>query len=186
MKALATAASTLLLVISCASSCVIDEVREDDVGDAPACRATALWSHDWGGREDDLLEAINDVRATGAMCGERTRDPVPDLEVAPALRCAARRHAVDQSEGGTLSHDGNDGSSTLSRIDLAQYPGVPSHELLAGDFLDPEATLEAWLASPTECEALLSSTAAEFGPGFARSEDGGSTTWVLLIGELRD
>lgn len=182
MKAWGIAAATLLLQ----SGCVIDEIREDEVGDAPACRAAALWTHDWADREDDLLDAINDVRATGAICGDRTRDPVPDLDVAPALRCAARRHAVDQSEAGTLSHDGNDGSSTLSRVDLAQYPGVPSHELLAGDFLDADAVVEAWLASPTECEALLSSTAAEFGPGFARSEDGGATAWVLLIGELRD
>jgi len=181
VKAWGIAAATGLV----ASSCVIDEIREDEVGDAPACRATALWTQDWGSREDDLLDAINDVRATGALCGDRTRDPVPDLEVAPELRCAARRHAVDQSEGGTLSHTGNDGSSTLSRIDLAQYAGVPSHELLAGDFLDPQAVLEAWLASPTECEALLSSTAAEFGPGFARSEDGRVATWVLMIGELR-
>lgn len=182
MKARGIAAATLLV----ASSCVIDEIRKDEVGDAPACRATSLWTHDWGNREDALLDAINDVRATGATCGDRTRDPVPDLEVAPALRCAARRHAVDQTEGATLSHDGNDGSSTLSRIDLAQYDGVPSHELLAGDFLDAEAVVEAWLASPTECEALLSSTAAEFGPGFARSQDGDVATWVLLIGELRD
>ena len=188
MKAWGIAAATLLL----ASSCVIDEVREDEVGDAPACRATALWSHDWGSREDELLDAINDARATGAQCGDRMRDPVPDLELAPELRCAARRHAVDQAEtvaqngAGTLSHDGSDGSSTLSRVDLAQYPGVPSHELLAGDFLDAQAVVDAWLESPAECEALLSSTAAEFGPGFARSQGGGVTAWVLLIGELRD
>lgn len=176
-------AAALLLV---SSGCVIDEVREDDVGGAPRCSAVAWWTHDWGAREDELLDAINDVRAMGAMCGDRVRDPVPDLELAPALRCAARRHAVNQSEAGTLSHQGTDGSGTLSRVDLAQYDGVPTHELLAADFLDPEAVVEAWLASPAECTALLDASAAEFGPGFARSPDGGNTAWVLLVGELRD
>lgn len=175
------AAAFLLL-----TSCVIDEVREDDVGEAPGCRATALWPYDWGAREDELLAAINDVRATGATCGDRERPPVPDLELAPALRCAARLHAVDQAYAGALSHDGTNGSTTLSRVDLAQYDGVPTNELLAADYLDPDAVVEAWLGSAAECEALLDASAAEFGPGFARSEDGSTTAWVLLVGELRD
>ncbi len=183
MKASGIAAAVLLIT----SSCVIDEIREDEVGDAPACGAAALWTRDWGSREDALLGAINNVRATGAMCGDRMRNPVPALELSPALRCAARLHAADQADDGAmLSHVGNDGSSTLSRVDLAQYDGVPSHELLAGDFLEAQDVLEAWLDSPAECEALLSSTAAEFGPGFARGQDGDVTTWVLVIGELRD
>lgn len=176
-------AASLLLALS---GCVIDEVREDDVGEAPGCRAAALWPHDWGAREDELLAEINFARAVGATCGDRERPPVPDLLVAPALRCAARRHAVDQAEAGDLSHEGTDGSDTFSRVDLAQYPGVPTHELLAGDFLDPEAVVEAWLASPEECDALLDASATELGPGFARSQDGGATAWVLLVGEARD
>ena len=62
---------------------------------------------------------------------------------------------------------------------------MPTHELLAGDFLDPEAVVEAWLGSQEECDALLDASAAEFGPGFARSQDGGATAWVLLVGERR-
>ncbi len=180
------AAAAIVLVCGWVlDGCVIDEVREDEVGDAPACGAAAIWPNDWGGREDALLEAVNAVRATGATCGDRVRDPVPDLELAPALRCASRLHAVDLSEMGTLSHDGSGDGTTLSRVDLAEYRGVPTHELLAGDFLDPQEVVDAWLSSAAECDALLDSTAAEFGPGFARSLDGGATAWVLLIGELR-
>ena len=181
MKTLSAAAGLFLI-----SGCVIDEVREDDVGDAPACAAASLRPHDWASREDTLIDAINDVRAMGATCGERTRDPVPDLELAPALRCASRRHAVDQADAGTVSHVGSRGDDTLARVDLAQYDGVPTHELLAGDFLDPEAVVQAWLKSPAECDAMLDASATEVGPGFARSEDGGTTAWVLLIGESRD
>ena len=180
MKTVIAAALVIL------TSCVIDEVRGDDVGEAPGCRATAAWPYDWGAREDELLVAINDARAVGARCGDSDRPPVPDLELAPALRCAARLHAVDQAYAGTLSHDGANGSSTLSRVDLAQYDGVPTHQLLAADYLDPEAVVEAWLGSPDACDGLLDASAAEFGPGFARSQDGGNTAWVLLIGELRD
>lgn len=174
-----------VLLLAC-SGCVIDELREDDVGDAPGCDSAMRWPHDWGAREDELLDAVNAVRATGATCGEQTRDPVPDLELAPALRCAARRHAIDQSRAGNLSHEGTDGSDPLARVDLAQYDGVPTHELLAADFLEPDDVVQAWLASEGECRALLDASAAEFGPGFARSEDGGETAWVLLVGELRD
>ena len=167
------------------SGCVIDELRDDDVGEAPSCDAVSRWAHDWASREDELLDAVNAVRGRGATCGDRTRDPVPGLEIAPALRCAARRHAVDQAYAGTLAHEGNDGSTTLSRVDLAEYDGVPTHELLAGDFLNADAVVEAWLASANECNALLDSSATELGLGFARSEDGGETAWVLLVGEPR-
>ncbi|MEM6295605.1 MAG: CAP domain-containing protein, partial [Myxococcota bacterium] len=179
-------ASVAFGLLACSSGCVIDELREDDVGDAPACDAASRWPHDWGSREDALIEAINDARAAGGMCGDRSLNPAPDLTLAPELRCASRRHAVDQAYAGTLDHEGTDDSTTLSRVDLAQYPGVPSFELLAGDFLDPEAVVEAWLDSPAECLGLLDGSAEELGVGFARSQDGSTTAWVLLIGELRD
>ncbi len=113
-------------------------------------------------------------------------NPVPDLVLAPPLRCAARRHAVDQAESGELGHQGSDGSSTLSRVDLAQYDDVPVHELLAGDFTDPERVVEAWLGSTVECEAIFDTRIDEFGLGYARSPSGGTTAWVLLTGEFRD
>ncbi len=173
-------------LFTCGFGCVIDELREDDVGDAPACDAASRWPHDWADREDALVEAINDARAAGGMCGDRSLNPAPDLAPAPELRCAARRHAVDQAYAGTLDHQGTDDSTTLSRVDLAQYPGVPSFELLAGDFLDPDAVVQAWLGSPDECRGLLDGSAEELGVGFARSQDGSTTAWVLLVGELRD
>lgn len=177
---------TALLLALASAACVIDEVREDEVGEAPGCSAAQTWPNDWGGREDALLEAVNDARAMGGMCRGAMANPVPDLELAPALRCAARLHAVDQAYEGTLDHVGNDGSTTLSRIDRAQYLGVPTFELLAGDFLDPQAVVDAWASSDAECDALYDASAQEFGPGFARSVEGDRVAWVLLVGERRE
>ena len=156
------------------------------MGDAEACGSVRYWQHAWAAREAALVEAVNDARAAGGMCGEAVRGPVPDLELSGPLRCAARLHATDQAEAGSLRHKGTNGSGTLERVDDAEYEGVPSHELLAGDFTDPEAVVEAWLDSEAECRALLGTRVADVGPGFAEGQDGGATAWVLMLGERRD
>jgi uncharacterized protein YkwD len=172
-------------LVSLAGGCIIDELREDEVGDAEACEAAVRWPHAYGDREDILFDLINDTRARGGMCGEATRNPVSAVAMSPELRCAARIHATDLSERGRLSHEGSDGSTTLGRVDRAGYLGLPKHEVLGADFDDPELLLDAWLANPAHCEAIFDPKIDEIGIGHAETFDGDATAWVLLTGQER-
>ena len=174
----------LLLVIPLAG-CVIDVVRQDDVGDAERCEAAEFWPHAFADREDALFELINDARGMGGMCGEEAKNPVTQVALAPALRCAARLHAVDLATMQQLSHEGSDGSGTVDRVDAALYEDVPTAELLAADFTDAELALEAWLDSPEHCQEIHRARTDEIGVGYGENEDGSATGWVVLFGELR-
>jgi uncharacterized protein YkwD len=181
-----THARLALCLVVAAPGCVIDELREDDVGDAPMCAAAQAWPSDYAELEDALFDAIGDVREVGGVCGEEPSDPVARLLSSPELRCAARIHATDLAATlGELQHQGSDGSSPLSRANLAGYPGIVRHELLAADFVDAEAVLATWLASGPHCTALFDKGIAEGAIGHSRDHDGGRTAWVLLTGELR-
>jgi uncharacterized protein YkwD len=176
----------VLVGLAIQTGCIIDVLREDPVGEAAACEAARRWPRAYAEREDELLDLVNEVRAGGGTCGEALQNPVPDLELSPELRCAARVHATDLAESGGLEHEGSDGSTTLSRVDRAQYDGIPKHELLAADFLDPQAVLAAWLGDPSHCEPLFDPTIDAFGVGHAMSANEDAAAWVLLTGENRE
>jgi uncharacterized protein YkwD len=169
-----------------ASGCVIDELREDDVGSAPLCEAAQAWPTGYAELEDELFDEIGDLREIGGMCDGDARNPVARLDASPELRCAARIHATDLAANvGGLQHDGSDGSSPLSRANLAGYPGLVRHELLAADYVDAPSVVAAWLASTAHCNALYDKGIAEGAIGHSRDADGGRIAWVLLTGELR-
>jgi uncharacterized protein YkwD len=166
--------------------CVIDELREDDVGESRRCEAAQFWPYAFAEREDALLELVNDTRLEGGVCGDAVRNPVDAVLLSPALKCAARLHAVDIATTGDLAHRGSDGTDTHARVDAALYDNIPSAELLAADFVDPQATLDEWKGSPEHCNEIFRARTDEIGIGYGENEDGDSTAWVIVFGELRD
>jgi uncharacterized protein YkwD len=84
-----------------------------------------------------------------------------------------------------VTHAGRGDSTTLSRIDRAAYPGVPRHEMIAADFDDAVATLDAWLRSKDHCDAIFDAKIDEVGIGHAMTLRGDAAGWVLLTGEIR-
>jgi uncharacterized protein YkwD len=167
------------------SGCVIDELRDDDVGDAPMCAAAQSWPHAYAELEDALFDIIGDGREVGGFCGGEPVNPVARLELSPELRCAARIHATDLAVHGALVHEGSDGSSPLSRANLAGYPGLVRHELLAADYTTALSVAVGWGEDAVHCRALFDKGIAEGAIGHSRDEHGGRTAWVLLTGELR-
>jgi uncharacterized protein YkwD len=108
--------------------------------------------------------------------------PVLELELVPELKCAARLRASELLGDGPGDGDPRDIFEHLIR---AGYTGLPRHEITAFDFVDVEAVLEAWLASPTHCAAIVDRAIDEFGAGHARSARGDEVVWVLATGEHR-
>lgn len=167
------------------TGCVIDELREDDVGDSPFCLGAQRWPYELADREDALLDLLNAVRAVGGSCDGTQQQPTFALEFAPELRCAARLHATYVARTEQLTHEGQDGTSAVERVGLAGYPGIAEHELLAADFVDAEAVLQAWLDVPQHCVALFDRSIEHVGIGVSRNADESSTGWVLVTGRNR-
>jgi uncharacterized protein YkwD len=165
--------------------CVIDVLREDDVGESQRCEAAHFWPREFAEREDTLLELVNDTRLEGGMCGGVVRNPADAIVLSPALRCAARLHAVDVATTGELDHRGSDGTDTQARVDAALYENIPTAELLAADFVDPQEALDTWKGSPEHCNEIFRARTDEIGIGYGENENGDATAWVIVFGELR-
>lgn len=175
---------SLLLV---ASACGVDELVVDDLGDAPRCAEVDRWAVASANAEDELIDAIDDLRRTGAECDGETVNGVGPLDPLPTLRCAARLHAGDLIRHPELEvdHAGSDGSTALSRANASGYHGVARQELLAGDFTDVDALVEAWLESPPHCQALLDDSLDHIGVAQAQTRRGDRVVWVVVTGQER-
>jgi len=165
--------------------CVIDEVADYEVGDAPFCEAASPWPREYGDFEDTLLEGIDTVRRQGRTCGDTRHNPVATPQPSPELRCAARVQATWLAEHDGLTHDGFDDTTPLSRAALAGYRGALRYELLARDYAGPGATLTAWLEDENHCSALFDRAIVDVGIGHSRNADGDAYGWVVLLGEQR-
>ena len=177
----------LVLVLVSLAGCVIDELTETEVGDERYCEGARRWPNAYADREDQLLDEIEDLRRSGTTCGEDTRfDPVTPLELVPELHCAARLHATDLATHGTVGPEGSDGGTPFSRANRSGYAGIPRYELSAANYEDAGAVLEAWLADPTHCAALLDRKVRHIGVGHSQSAKGDAIAWVVDLGEPRD
>jgi uncharacterized protein YkwD len=168
------------------SGCVIDVLREDEVGDSVRCEAAQLWPYEFAEREDAMLELVNDTRSEGGTCGDTVANPVDLVDLSPALKCAARLHAVDIATTGKLGHTGSDGTDTQARADAALYENIPGAELVAADFVDPQDALDAWQGSPEHCNEIFKARSDEIGIGYGENEHGDRSAWVIVFGELRN
>lgn len=164
---------------------MLDGLDDADVGDEPFCAGASPWPEDDARHERAVITLLDGVRRSGLECDGERRNPVAAVVPSPALHCAARLQATWVAYHG-ITHDGDEGSTPLSRANLAGYDGLPRFELLARNQPDANAVLDAWLADPAHCAALLDRDAAEIGVGHSHTERGDASGWVLVLGEPRD
>lgn len=172
--------------LGCAA-CGIDPLVDAELGDAPRCAEVDRWPAASADAEDELLDAIDALRQSGAECDGEVLPGVGPLESIPALQCAARLHGGDliRHPDVPVGHDGSDGSSTLGRANAAGYEGIARQELLAGDFASADALMEAWQASPSHCRAVLDADLDHVGVAQAQTRAGDRIVWVVVTGQER-
>jgi uncharacterized protein YkwD len=116
------------------------------------------------------LQLVNEVRARGARCGERSFAPAPPVRLSDALGSVALGHASDMAAHGYFEHEDLAGHSPADRVRAAGY-----HEKLVGENIayGPTSTAEAvkgWLESPGHCENIMDPRFAEMGIAFASGQ----------------
>jgi uncharacterized protein YkwD len=151
-----------------------------DVPDTAACQPAAGVSPALAAFELQLLTEVNARRAAGAVCGqEGSFPPVPPLAMDPALRCAARLHALDMAARSVVTSIGANGSSPESRIAAAGYAARFVGENVAGTLPDPASVVSAWMANGIQCSLVLESGFEHAGVGLVDRPGAQRFFWAL-------
>jgi len=120
----------------------------------------------------ELVTLVNEHRAAQGL---------PNLQLAPELADAARRHVNDMAQHGNLCHIGSDGSTPGQRIRAARYEWLDCAEVIALGPGDPQAIVDVWLASDSHREILLAPGLTDLGVSRVRAPDG-AYYWTADLG----
>ena len=185
-RVLARAIAAAAALLPGVAACGLPELDEADLGEAPRCADVSVWPAESAEEELALFDVVGELRGRGTTCGEDELAGVGPLEVVPELKCAARQLAGDLARRDDLDHEGSDGSTTLSRVNLSGYTGITRHEMLAADYRTAEDALEGLSADPEHCRFLMDKSLDHLGVGHATSREGDRIVWVLVTGEERE
>jgi len=128
----------------------------------PASQAPVLASR--------ALQLINDVRARGTRCGERSFGPAPPVKLSGALASVAFGHAADMAEHNYFEHQDLAGHSPADRVRAAGYREKLVGENIAYGPKSTDEVVQGWLDSPGHCENIMDPRFAEMGIAFAAGQ----------------
>ncbi len=123
----------------------------DDVPAGAHCESVVDWDEESRAAELEMLERINQMRATGAYCAPATHQ----LELSPALRCSARLHARDMVERDFYDTTNPDGIGPGARMNAAGFTGAIWGENVTRGFFTPEDAIADLMASESLCVQML-------------------------------
>lgn len=135
------------------------------------------WPADWASLEQQSLELVNQVRSSGASCGNDRYGPAPALSMNAELRQAARCHSLDMATQNYFSHDGLDGTSPWTRIAAAGYRGFPAAENIAAGYADARLVVNGLMGSAGHCKNIMQASSNEIGIGFSSSSTAAYRTY---------
>lgn len=130
------------------------------------------------------LQLVNDVRAHGARCGQRTLAPAPPLMLSGTLASVAFGHAADMAEHDYFEHEDLTGASPADRVRAVGYREKLVGENIAYGPKTLEEVVQGWLDSPGHCENLMDPRFAEMGIAYAAGRSGRhGLYWVQVLAE---
>lgn len=126
-------------------------------------------------RAQGMLAVINEYRAKKGL---------PTLVLENHLMRAAQWQSEDQAQTDGLSHDSTTGWKLWDRVRSVGYEYRITGETLSRGEVDPQKTLERWLASPPHFKVLNREEYVHAGIGFAWSTQRGARepVWALVVG----
>ena len=128
---------------------------------------------------DAMLDAVNDARARGAVCGGERMGPVGPLIWDGRLEAAAGHHSRDMARHGYFDHTGSDGLGTGDRVRRAGYDWRAVGENIAQRQTSVAQVIGDWMGSPGHCRQIMSPRFQEMG---AAEVDG---YWTQVFGVPR-
>jgi uncharacterized protein YkwD len=116
------------------------------------------------------LELVNEVRARGARCGERSFAPAPPVKLSTTLANVALGHANDMAVHNYFEHQDRAGHSPADRVRAVGYQEKLVGENIAYGPKSAEEVVQGWLDSPGHCENIMDPRFAEMGIAYAAGQ----------------
>jgi uncharacterized protein YkwD len=132
------------------------------------------------------LQLVNQVRASGTRCGQRSFAPAPPVTLSMTLDSVALGHAADMAAHDYFEHQDLTGRSPAQRVQAVGYREKLVGENIAYGPKSIEEVVQGWLDSPGHCENIMDPRFAEMGVAYApgqRSRRG--LYWVQLLAAPR-
>ena len=112
---------------------------------------------------NQMLNAVNSLRAKGFMCGDEYMPPVPKVKWNDQLEGVAIKHAKDMKINNYFSHTSLDGKEIDARVTEAGYKwSFVSENIAKGDFTIA-SVMRGWEKSHGHCVQLMSPEVIEMG-----------------------
>ena len=184
-----TAVSNLAIGVALLAGAVVGCADDEDppAPEVPAseyCAAVDGWDPKLAAFELEVLAEINAAREAGATCGaDEVFEPAPALRMDPALRCAARVHALDMATRDDVDNLDPEGLRYSDRAELAGYAGTARAQNIGAAQQDPEQLITAVLGSAGLCRTLMDPDADEIGVGHVLADEAEYPSyWVQVYG----
>jgi uncharacterized protein YkwD len=132
------------------------------------------------------LQLVNEIRARGTRCGERSFAPAPPVRLSGTLAGVALGHAADMAAHNYFEHEDLAGRSPAQRVRAVGYQEKLVGENIAYGPKSAEEVVQGWLDSPGHCENIMDPRFAEMGIAYAagRASKRG-LYWVQLLADPR-
>jgi uncharacterized protein YkwD len=128
------------------------------------------------------LQLVNDIRARGTRCGDRSFGPAPPVRLSGTLNDVALGHAADMARHDYFEHEDLSGRSPADRVRAVGYPEKLVGENIAYGPESADEVVKGWLDSPGHCENIMDPRFAEMGiANSAGQVSRRSLYWVQLL-----
>jgi uncharacterized protein YkwD len=128
------------------------------------------------------LQLVNEVRARGARCGDRSFAPAPPVKLSETLGGVAFGHADDMAKHNYFEHEDLKGRSPADRVRAVGYQEKLVGENIAYGPKSADDVVQGWLESPGHCENIMDPRFAEMGIAFAAGQASRrGLFWVQLL-----
>jgi uncharacterized protein YkwD len=133
-----------------------------------------------------VLQLVNEVRARGARCGERSFGSVPPVTLSGTLAEVALGHAADMAQHNYFEHEDRSGHSPADRVRAVGYREKLVGENIAYGPKSADEVVQGWLGSPGHCENIMDARFAEMGIAYAPGQSSKrGLYWVQLLAAPR-
>ncbi len=134
----------------------------------------------------DMLDQVNDARATPRTCGDTDFPAAPALNYQCDLNTAAERHSQDMATNNFHSHTGSDGLKLKDRVNATDYDWSTIGENIAAGQRTVTDVMEGWLESEGHCKNIMNDQFEHFGVSRADNEAADfQRYWTQVFGAER-
>lgn len=132
------------------------------------------------------LQLVNEVRARGARCGNRSFGAAPPVRLSGTLASVAYEHANDMAEHSYFDHVDPAGRSPADRVRAVGYREKLVGENIAYGPQSVDEVVKGWLDSPGHCENIMDPRFVEMGVAYAAGQTSmRGLFWVQLLAAPR-